>query len=344
MATEVSIQKTSYGMAEATIAEWLKKEGEQVKEGEPLVTVETEKVNVEIVSPCSGVLRKIIAPKGKVVKVGEIIAIIAEPDEDIDNVLKKISLKKETLFSKEEAILRKKMKESFSGKEEVIPLRGVRKEIAEHMLRSKKVSAHATTFNEADVSKALKLLEESNKEISFTSLLVKAAVSALKDFPFLNSSLTEDKIIVKKYYHIGIAVNIEDGLIVPIIKDADKKNLSEITKEIRRLASLAKEDALSIEEIKGGTFTISNAGMYGSLFFTPIINQPQSAILGVGKIAQRPVAVDSELVIKPMIYLCLSYDHRIVDGALAQQFLEKVKQNIEDFGKTPVDKKIDGIN
>jgi len=169
MATEVSIQKTGYGMTEATIAEWLKKEGEQVKEGEPLVTVETEKVNVE------------------------------------------------------------------------------------------------------------------------------------------------------------------EGLIVPIIKDADKKNLPEITKEIRRLASLAKEDALSIEEIKGGTFTISNAGMYGSLFFTPIINQPQSAILGVGKIAQRPVAVDSELVIKPMIYLCLSYDHRIVDGALAQQFLEKVKQNIENF-------------
>jgi len=330
MATEVSIHRTGYGMVEGTITEWLKKEGEEVKKGEPLVIVETEKVSTEIDSPSSGILRKIIVSEGKTVSVGEVIAIIAGPNEDINELLKRVSRERETLISKKEITLEEEGVKSLSREEEeVIPLKGMRKEIAERMLESKRISAHATTFNEADVSKALEFLKESGKEISFTSLFVKASINALKESPFINSSLVEDKIIIKRYYHIGIAVDIEDGLIVPVIKNADKKSLVEITKEIRRLTSLAKEGTLSLDDVKEGTFTISNPGMYGSLFFTPIINQPQSAILGIGKITQRPVAVNNEVVIKPMIYLCLSYDHRIVDGALAQQFLENIRQNIE---------------
>jgi len=329
MATKVSIKRTGYGMTEATITEWLKKEGDKVKEGEPLATVETEKVNVEITSPCSGILRKIIVPKDRVVKVGETIAIIAEPDENIEELIKEVSIKEETLSSRGEEVVKESFGKSFPEKEEVIPLKGRRKRIAEHILQSKRVSAHATTFNEADVSEVLKILKEENKKISFTSFLVKATTDALRDFPFLNSSLVNDKIIVKKYYHIGIAVDTKDGLIVPVVKNADKKSLAEITREIRELTSRARKGDLSIEEVKGGTFTISNAGMYGSLFFTPIINQPQSAILGIGRITQRPVFVDNQLEVKPMIYLCLSYDHRIIDGALAQQFLARIKQNIE---------------
>lgn len=333
MATEVSIRRTGYEVTEGTITEWLKKEGEKVNKGQPLARVETEKATTEIESPSSGVLRKIVVPEGKKVSVGEVIGIVAQPDEDISGLLKKIAGERETAAPEEKMPAEKKEEtELVSKEEEIIPLRGVKKQMAEHMLQSKTVSAHATTFNEADVGKMLEFLEKRGKQISFTSLLIKASVDALKKFPLLNSSLSEDKIIVKKYYHIGVAMNIEDGLVVPVIKDADRKDLTEITKEIRQLTSRSREGSLSLQQIKGGTFTISNPGMYGSLFFTPIINQPQSAILGVGRITQRPVVAENQLAIKPMVYLCLSYNHRIVEGTLAQKFLQDVRQSIERTG------------
>lgn len=329
MATEVTIRRTGYEVTEASITTWLKKQDEEVKKGEPLVVVETEKVSVEIDSPSSGILRKIIVPEGKTVGIGETMAIIAERNEDISALVKGAGAERETAIPEKEITSEEKGVESLSKSQQVIPLKGTRKEMAERMLQSKKIHAHATTFSEADVSKVVEFLEESREEVSFTSLFVKASANALREFPILNSSLAKDRIIVKRYYHIGIAVSIEHGLIVPVIKNADKKSLVEITKEIRRLTSRAKDDALSLEEVEGGTFTISNPGMYGSLFFTPIINQAQSAILGVGKITRRPVDVHNELIIKPMVYLCLSYDHRVVDGALAQQFLGDIRQNIE---------------
>jgi len=321
VATKVSIKRTGYAMSEATITEWLKKEGEKVKQGEPLATVETEKVNVEITSPASGILRKITVPEGKVARVGQTIAIIAREDEDIEQLLKESSLEELEEKKTEEVVPEKK--------EEIVPLTGRRKRIAENMLQSKRTSAHATTFNEANVEKVLDFLKQKDKKVSFTSFLVKAVASTLKQFPSVNCSLKEDKIIIKRYYHIGVAVDTEEGLIVPVVKDADKKNLSQISQDIARLVSRAKEGTLSPDDVRGGTFTISNAGMYGSLFFTPIINQPQAAILGVGRIARRAVVVREKVEVKPMVYLCLSYDHRIIDGALAQQFLDKVRENIE---------------
>jgi 2-oxoglutarate dehydrogenase E2 component (dihydrolipoamide succinyltransferase) len=331
MVTEIKVPVTGYEMTVAKVIEWHKKEGDHIEEGEPLVTVETQKSVIEMPAPCSGTLRKIIAPKDAIVKETDTIGLMAAPDEDIDHLLTEISLGTETPQSPGNHTPETHVEESSLGKEETIPLTGARKQMAEHMLRSKAVSAHGTTFNEADVSKALHLVNESNKEISFTSLLVKAAVPALEEFPLLNASSTEEKIIVRKYYHIGVAVNTDRGLFVPVIKDANKKDLPEITKDIRRLTLRAEEGSLSLDETQGGTFTISNGGRFGSLFFVPIINQPQSAILGTGTIVQRPVAVDGQIVIKPMMYICVSYDHRIIPGAMAQQFLTRVRKEIEAY-------------
>ena len=333
MATEVKIPVTGYDVTEGNIVEWLKKEGERVEEGEAIVTIETQKATVELPSPCAGVLRKILAKAGQSIREGETIAVVADAEENIDNLLLTLSSGKSPDAHTQEAVAPEPEAQTPpSANEEVIPLTGARKRMAEHMLRSKSVAAHATTFNEADVSNALKLVKESNKEINFTSLLVKAAANALREFPLMNSSSTQEKIVIKKYYHVGLAVNTEAGLIVPVVKDADKKNIRDITKEISRLTVGADKGTLSVEDMQGGTFTISNGGRFGSLFFIPIINQPQSAILGSGKIERRPVVEGDAIVIKPMMYIFVSYDHRVIPGAVAQQFLARFRQEFESFG------------
>ena len=330
MATEVKIIKTGYQMTEAKIVEWWKAEGDEVNEEETLVTLDTQKVAIELPAPCSGVLRKILAAVDETVALGQTIAIIAAADDDISEILDRLAREKESSSLQGDAMEERAETTPVAVDEEVIPLTGSRKAMAEHMRKSKSTYAHGTTVNEVDVSGLLGLVKESNKEMSLTSLLVQASVRALQEFPLLNASSTEENIIVKKRYHIGIAINTEGSLVVPVVRDADQKDPKEITKEIHRLTKLAEEGKLSIEDIEGGTFTISNGGRFGSLFFVPIINPPQSAILGTGTIAKRPVVVDDEIVIRPMMYICVSYDHRIIPGAVAQQFLGKIKEALEN--------------
>ena len=221
--------------------------------------------------------------------------------------------------------------------EEAIALEGMRKAIAEHMVRSKRTSPHVTTIAEADMS-AVTALREKNKEafrqkhgISLTYLpfFIAATVQGLKEFPYLNSSLEGDRIILKRYYNIGVSVQTERGLMTPVIRDADRLDIEGLGKALDSLARRAREGRLGLKEIQGGTFSITSPGTYGAILSTPIINQPHAAILGVERIQKRAVVIDDAIAIRPMVYLCLSYDHRIVDGATSIQFLQRVRSLLE---------------
>ncbi|MBI2845508.1 MAG: 2-oxo acid dehydrogenase subunit E2 [Chloroflexi bacterium] len=215
----------------------------------------------------------------------------------------------------------------------------MRRAIAEHMVRSKHTAAHVTTVFEVDLSRVV-AYREANKDsfqaregiaLTYTPFFVLASVAGLKAVPLVNSSLTEDKLVLHRDVNIGVAVAISDGLIVPVIKKADEKSLSKIAQEVNDLANRARQNKLKPDDVSGGTFTITNHGVAGSLFATPIINQPQAAILGVGMIQKRAVVVGDAITIRPMVYLSLTFDHRIMDGAIADQFLAKVKEYLEGF-------------
>lgn len=222
--------------------------------------------------------------------------------------------------------------------EEVIPLEGMRKAIAEHMVRSKHTSPHVTTITEADMSAVTALRgqykdafrEKHGVSLSYLAFIIDATNKALKEFPYLNSTLKDDKIILKKYYNIGVSVQTDRGLMTPVIKNADRLSVGGLARALDSLAQHAREGRLSLNEIQGGTFSITNPGFYGAVLSTPIINQPQAAILGVETIQKRVVVVDDAIAIRPMMYLCLSYDHRIVDGATSIQFLQKIRRVLED--------------
>jgi pyruvate/2-oxoglutarate dehydrogenase complex dihydrolipoamide acyltransferase (E2) component len=336
MAVELKVPKTGYEETEGVLVEWLKEEGDAVASEEMVVVVETEKSTVELPSPVDGYLRKIIVEEGDKVVMAQTLAIVGDEGEDVDELVDRVIAANEELKAaaetpEETAADSEPM--TAAGEVEIIPLTGVRKAMANNMLKSKQTSAHGTTFNEADCTNAMAAARASEGRVSVTSLIVKAAVDALKEFPLLNSSSSDKEIQVKKYYNISMAVNTDKGLFVPVIKQADSKSPEEINEEMKRLGDLAEQGKLSPGDMADGTFSISNAGRFGSLFFVPIINQPESAILGVGKIVQRPVVVDDEIAIRSMVYICVSYDHRIIPGAIAQQFLEKVKLGIQ--GVTP---------
>ncbi len=225
-----------------------------------------------------------------------------------------------------------------SDRERRVKMSRRRRTIAKRLVEVQHTAAILSTFNEVDMSKVMNLRarkKESFKEkygvnLGFSSFFVKATVGALKAFPDINAEIQDDEIVYKDYYDIGIAVGAEGGLVVPVIREADRKTFAQIEKEIKELAIKANENTLSLDELFGGTFTITNGGVYGSLMSTPIINPPQVAILGLHKIEQRPVVIDGEVVVRPMMYTALSYDHRIVDGKEAVQFLVKLKKFIED--------------
>jgi 2-oxoglutarate dehydrogenase E2 component (dihydrolipoamide succinyltransferase) len=210
--------------------------------------------------------------------------------------------------------------------------------IARRLVEAQQTAAILTTFNEIDMTAVMAVRQrrrETFRErhgvgLGFMSFFVKATVSALKEFPQLNAELQGDELVLKQYYDIGIAVGAEEGLVVPVVRDADRKSFAEIEREIEDLARRARENALTLEELKGGTFTITNGGVYGSLLSTPILNPPQVGILGMHKIEPRPVAVNGQVEIRPMMYVALSYDHRVVDGREAVQFLVRVKELLED--------------
>lgn len=222
---------------------------------------------------------------------------------------------------------------------EVVHMDTIRKKIAEHMVQSVKTSPHVSSVTEADMSRIFSFREKFKAafekregfKLTFTPFIVDAVIKALKKYPYVNASIDGDKILVKKFINIGVAVALENGLIVPIIKNADEKNLTGLARSVNDLAVRARNKKLSPDEVQGGTFTITNPGIFGNLWGTPIINQPQVAILGVGAIKKRPVVVDDMIAIKPMVYINMSYDHRLIDGALGGMFLQTVVQNLENF-------------
>jgi 2-oxoglutarate dehydrogenase E2 component (dihydrolipoamide succinyltransferase) len=229
--------------------------------------------------------------------------------------------------------------------EEVVAMSPFRKRIAERLVQSQQTAALLTTFNEVDMGAVMHLRNQYKElfekkhgvKLGFMGFFVKACVQALKEIPAVNAEIDGTDLIYKNYYHIGVAVGTEKGLVVPVIRDCDRRSLAQIEKEIADMGRRAREGTLKIEEMQGGTFTISNGGVYGSLMSTPILNAPQSGILGMHKIQERPVAIAGKLEIRPMMYLALSYDHRIVDGREAVTFLVRVKEILEDPARLVVD-------
>jgi 2-oxoglutarate dehydrogenase E2 component (dihydrolipoamide succinyltransferase) len=225
------------------------------------------------------------------------------------------------------------------GRVEIVPMSGIRKSIAEHMVLSRRTSAHVTTVFEADVSRIVQAREslkrtfekEEGVKLTYTPFFIRVVTAALKAFPALNASIDGDRILFRKDYNIGVAVALEGGLIVPVVHHADEKSFLGLARAVSDLAERARGKKLKPEEVQGGTFTLTNPGPYGSLFGTPIINQPQVAILGVGGIHKRPVVVNDAIAVRSMVYLALSFDHRLVDGALADQFMADVKRRLEGW-------------
>jgi pyruvate dehydrogenase E2 component (dihydrolipoamide acetyltransferase) len=225
-----------------------------------------------------------------------------------------------------------------TGGEERIPLRGIRRKIAERMIKSKHTAAHVTHVDEVDMTEIVQLREKTKAtaekrgvKLTYMPFIIKALIPALKQYPFLNATLDDEKqeIVLKKYYNIGIATNTEQGLVVPVVRDADHKSIT-VLAEIARLSERAKAGQLTLDEIQGSTFTITNVGGIGGVFATPIINYPEVAILGVHKITKRPVVRDNEIVARDMTYLSVSFDHRVLDGAMAAEFMNTIKQYLED--------------
>ena len=220
-----------------------------------------------------------------------------------------------------------------------------RKRIAEHLLEAQHSTAHLTTFNEVDMTAVMRLRDrlkeriekEHGVRLTFMPFFVRAACMALKSYPIVNAQIDGDSIVYKQYVHIGVAVASDQGLVVPVVKDADTKGLLQISRDIADVAKRARDGKLAMEDLTGGTFTITNGGVFGSLVSTPILNYPQSGILGLHKIQDRPVAIDGKVEIRPMMYVALSYDHRIVDGQQAVLFLVRLKELVEDPGSMLVD-------
>jgi pyruvate dehydrogenase E2 component (dihydrolipoamide acetyltransferase) len=362
MATEVVMPRLSLTMKEGTVGKWYKEEGEPVEKGEPIVEVISEKATYDLEAPASGILRRIFVREGSDVPVNAVLAMVAAPDE----VLTERSETEKVAEAPPEAESRvvaspaaKRLAREHgidlslvegSGPEgriveedvtkhieqagvhspkikALIPLAGLRKISAERVASSFRTAPHSTLVMEVDVSEAAKLHEK--LQISYTAILVKAAAMALVEHPEMNSTLDGDKIKVFEDVNVGVAVATEKGLVVPVVHNANVKPVREIDKIIEESRAKALQEKLSRNEITGGTFTITNLGMYEVDFFTPIINPPEAAILGVGKIAEKPVARGGKVEIRQTMMLSLSYDHRIVDGAPAAAFLRKLKENIE---------------
>jgi len=225
------------------------------------------------------------------------------------------------------------------GVEERIPLRGIRRKIAERMVKSKHTAAHVTHVEEVDMTEVVQLREKAKEaaekhevKITFLPFIIKALIPALKQFPYLNATLDDEKeeIVLRKYYNIGIATATDQGLVVPVLKDADHKSITQLAEEIEMLSAKARTSQLTLDEIQGSTFTITNVGGIGGVFATPIINYPEVAILGVHKITKRPIVKDNQIAIRDMTYLSVSFDHRVLDGAMAAEFMNVIKQYLED--------------
>ena len=395
MATEVKSPTFPESVADGTIANWVKKEGEKVQQDEVIAEIETDKVVLEVVAPFDGVISKIHKPAGEIVQSAELIAEFEKvSDHSADNEPEKHSeptlkteVAPEPIAPKEEEKLNgpaatRLLKENnlasddvvASGKggrvtkadvvnhlsessskapqkkevigiqpsqtgrdEERVPMSRLRATIAKRLLSVKQETAMLTTFNEVDMQPIKDLRAKYGKEfeeehgvkLGFMGFFVLASVQALKKFPLVNASIDGNDIVYHGYQDVGVAVSTERGLVVPVIRDADNLTMAQVEQSILEYAGKARDGKLGINDMQGGTFTISNGGIYGNLLSTPILNAPQTAILGMHKIQDRPVALDGEVVIRPMMYLAMSYDHRLLDGKEAVSFLIAIKDQLE---------------
>ncbi len=359
MVTKVVMPRLSLTMKEGTVGKWYKKEGQAVEKGEPIAEVVSEKATYDLESPATGILGKIFVEDGVEAPVNAVLAVITSPNEPLPNIETLKEAPKETeqrivaspaakrlarehgidlsivkgsgpdgRIAEDDVKSLIEMKEQKGPKvKEILTLSGFRKTSAERLSKSFRTAPHSTVLIEVEASRAAEIREKT--AASYTAVIVKAVAQALVESPQINATLEEDKLKVFEDINVGVAVTTENGLLVPVIHNADEKSLAEIESELEELTKKAREGKLSRDEVTGGTFTITNLGMYGVDFFTPIINPPEAAILGVGRIVEKPIVSRGKLEIKPMMTLSLSYDHRIIDGAPAAEFLTKVKQRIE---------------
>ncbi len=423
MSEKIVVPVLGESITEATVAKWLKNAGDAVEADEPIVELETDKVNLEVPSPVTGVLAEINSKDGSVVEVGALLGSVSEngsaglvKKEEIkkikpalkeNNIIKLDASKKEPkvfeekpvqetqeekpLVLTDEAIEEKtnnqnNEKQTLSpavrkiivenkidinevkgsgkdgrvlkgdlislmganpqpserkvkyGQEERIKMTRLRQTIAKRLKQAQENAALLTTFNEVDMTNIMEMRKENQQDfqsryaikLGFMSFFVKACVVALKNFPAVNAEIDGDEIIYKNYYNLSFAVGTEKGLVVPVLRNADELSFADIEKNIKEISEKARDGKLTIEDLQGGTFTISNGGVYGSMLSTPILNLPQSGVLGMHNIVERPVVVDGEIKIRPIMYLALSYDHRIIDGKESVSFLKMVKENLED--------------
>ena len=424
MSEKILVPVLGESITEATVSKWLKNEGDFVDADEPIVELETDKVNLEVPSPISGVLKEINSKDGSTVEVGALLGSISENgsvSKESEKTKKIEKLEKETniikldsekeviepqIFdeneniNKEETsplILTQEVKEEKPtrvskkdqtlspavrkivtenkidiesvkgsgkdgrvlkgdlinlmginpapserkikyGQEERIKMTRLRQTIAKRLKQAQENAALLTTFNEVDMSRVIEIRKENQEDfqkrygvkLGFMSFFVKACVVALKNYPSINAEIDGDTIIYKNYYNISFAVGTDKGLVVPVLKNADELSFADIEKNIKEVSEKAKEGRLTIEDLQGGTFTISNGGVYGSMLSTPILNLPQSGVLGMHNIIDRPMVIQGEIKIRPIMYLALSYDHRIIDGKESVSFLKMIKENLED--------------
>jgi 2-oxoglutarate dehydrogenase E2 component (dihydrolipoamide succinyltransferase) len=426
MSEKILVPELGESITEATLAKWLKNKGDTINADEPVVELETEKVNLEVPSPITGVVSEVNFKNGDTVEVGAVLGTISESknkkiekiknvekikSSNFQNVIKlkenkedeiKIfqenkkennNLKKENKDLEEPLILTeeiskkpKKEEKPLSpavrkivaekkikieeikgtgkdgrilkgdlinlmgvkpqpsqrkiqfGEEERIKMSRLRLTIAKRLKEAQENAAMLTTFNEVDMSNIMSMRKENQEDfqnrygvkLGFMSFFVKACVVGLKLFPAINAEIQGQEIVYKNYYNISIAVGTEKGLVVPVVKNADELSFADIEKNIKILSEKATSGNLSIEDLQGGTFTISNGGVYGSMLSTPILNLPQSGVLGMHNIVERPIAINGEIKIRPVMYLALSYDHRIIDGKDSVSFLKTVKDNLQD--------------
>ena len=344
-------------VVEARVARWLKQEGQHVAAGEPLVELETEKIDLEVSAEVSGVLTSITRREGEDVQIGEVLGVMEEgaaapatppaaapaPPPPVARPVEPVAPAPAAMPVVAAAPVTPTATQRAADPrgEKRVRMTKRRATIARRLVEAQRTAAMLTTFNEVDMT-AVMGLRERHKEafkahhgvgLGIASFFVKAAVGALRAFPQINAEIQGDEIVYKPFYDVGIAVGAEGGLVVPVLRDVDKMSFSGIEIGIREFAKRAADGTLTLEDLAGGTFTITNGGVFGSLLSTPILNPPQVGILGLHKIQDRPIAVQGQVVVRPMMYTALSYDHRIVDGREAVQFLVKIKEFIEDPGQ-----------
>ena len=340
MSAEIKVPAVGESISSGIISLWHRQDGDYVRAGDLLFTLDTDKVSTEVAAQAAGVVR-IKSPADTEVKIGEVVGLIEEAPEPAAALVALVPAAAPVvspaappapapatpveLEPQERRVTRKKLS----------PLR---KKISTQLVAAQRNAAILTTFNECDMAAVMKLRADVQEtfqakhgiKLGFMSFFIKAVVDALKSEPQINSRLDGDELVQNHFYDIGVAVGTERGLIVPVIRDADRKTFAELENDLAYYAKRAREGAITIEDLQGGVFTISNGGVYGSLLSTPILNPPQSGILGMHKIQERPVAVEGRVVIRPMMYLALSYDHRVVDGREAVTFLVRVKEAVEN--------------